>query len=63
VSQQLESKHYLRSGDTVRAVDGRLGTVLEGFTLFALVLWETGNREEVDQFDPTVLVVQRAGEL
>jgi hypothetical protein len=60
VTQQLESRHYFRIGDTVRAVDGRLGTVLIGSTLFALVYWETGKEEEVDQFDPTVLVVERA---
>jgi hypothetical protein len=40
--------------------DGRTGTVAEVQSLYATVVWEDGAREEVDQFDPRVLVIQRA---
>jgi hypothetical protein len=40
--------------------DGRVGTVVEVRSLYATIAWEDGAREEVDQFDPRVLVIQRA---
>lgn len=60
MSVQLESRHFYQAGDIVRHRDGASGTIVEGHTLFALVRWEDGRREEVDQFDPRVLVVRRS---
>jgi hypothetical protein len=60
VSRQLESRHFYRVRDTVQHLDGQLGTVVEGFALYAVVAWSDGRLEEVDQFDPLVLVVERA---
>jgi hypothetical protein len=40
--------------------NGRTGTVVEVQSLYATVAWEDGAREEIDQFDPRVLVIQRA---
>lgn len=59
MSGQLESRHYFRAGDLVRSVDGRAGTVVESWTLFATIEWEEGGREEVDQFDERVTVEKR----
>jgi len=61
VSTQLESRHFLKQGDTVQHVGGRAGTVLEAYALYAVVRWEDGGREEVDQLDPAVSVLERAG--
>jgi hypothetical protein len=60
VSTQLESRHFLKPGDAVQHVDGRTGTVAEAFALYAVVQWEEGRPEEVDQLDPRVFVTQRA---
>ncbi len=60
MSGQLESNHYFRSGDIVRREDGRLGTVVEGWSLYATILWDSGEREEVEQFDPMISIVERA---
>lgn len=60
MSLQLESRHFFRVRDTVQHRDGQLGTVLDGQALYAVVLWEDGRREEVDQFDPWIVVHQRA---
>lgn len=60
MSHQLESVHYLRPGDEVRHQDGRTGHVQEALTLYAIVEWEGGGREEVDQLDPRVSVTERA---
>lgn len=60
VSAQLESRHFFQEGDVVQDRDGRTGTVAEVLSLYATVAWEDGAREEVDQFDPRVLVIQRA---
>jgi hypothetical protein len=60
VSTQLESRHFLKAGDTVQHVGGRNGTVLESFALYAVVRWDDGRQEEVDQLDPTVSVTERA---
>jgi hypothetical protein len=60
VSTQLESRHFLNTGDSVQHVSGRTGTVLEGFALYARVRWEDGREQEVDQLDPAVFVTERA---
>ncbi|HET8656321.1 MAG TPA: hypothetical protein VFL93_12445 [Longimicrobiaceae bacterium] len=60
MSLQLESRHFFRARDVVQHRDGRFGTVLEERALFAVIDWDDGLREEVDQFDPRVLVVERA---
>jgi hypothetical protein len=60
VSGQLESPHFYRSGDEVRAPDGAVGKVVEGWALYALVEWIDGIRQEIDQFDPRYIVIQRA---
>jgi len=60
VSVQLESRHFYQAGDIVRHRDGTSGTILEAHALFALVRWEDERREEVDQFDPRVLVILRS---
>jgi len=38
-----------------------LGIIIEGFSLYAIVEWSNGDREELDQFDPRVEVMQRSG--
>jgi len=62
LSEQLESIHYFRDGDFVRALDGRAGLVRVAVTLFAIIGWDAGYEEEVDQFDPGITVIRRAGE-
>lgn len=57
---QLESAHFLRTGDVVRHDDGRTGTVDESLALYAVVAWEDGAREEVEQLDPRIAVIERA---
>jgi hypothetical protein len=60
LSGQLESPHFFRTGDTVRSVDGRVGTVDDASTLYAIIRWEIEGRQEVDQFDSSIVVLQRA---
>jgi hypothetical protein len=60
VSTQLESRHFYRSGDVVERLNGTVGTVAESFALWAVIRWETGVQEEVDQLDPTISVIERA---
>jgi hypothetical protein len=60
VSHQLESVHFLRTGDEVRHDDGRIGRVADAMTLYAMVDWDGGRREEVEQLDPRIVVVERA---
>jgi hypothetical protein len=60
VSHQLESVHFLRAGDEVRHQDGRTGHVQEALTLYAVVRWDDGGQDEVDQLDPRVSVTERA---
>ncbi|HYW10481.1 MAG TPA: hypothetical protein VE871_00960 [Longimicrobium sp.] len=58
---QLESAHYMRTGDLVRHDGGRTGSVVEALALYARVRWdEEGGEEEVDQLDPRVTVTERA---
>jgi hypothetical protein len=56
----MESRHYFRVRDQVRHLDGSVGMVVERFSLYATVQWSDGRRQEVDQFDPLVVVVERA---
>lgn len=58
----MESRHFMKVGDTVQSIGGAFGRVVEGRALFAVVEWTDGRREEVDQFDPRVEVVERAVE-
>ena len=59
---QLESVHFMRTGDLVRHDDGRMGTVVEALALYARVRWEDGaGEEEADQLDPRITVLERAG--
>jgi hypothetical protein len=60
VSTQLESRHFLKTGDAVQHVGGHAGAVVEAFALYAVVRWEDGRQEEVDQLDPRVFVTERA---
>lgn len=60
MTAQLESRHFFRAQDTVEHRDGRIGTVLDAYALFATVHWRDGRRDEIDQFDPTVVVIERA---
>jgi len=57
----MESRHFLRVGDTVEDRSGNVGRVVQGSTLFALVEWPGGRRTEVDQFDPEITVIERGG--
>lgn len=56
---QLESKHFFRIGDSVRSAEGHFGLVIESSTLYAVIEWDFAAREEIDQFDPRVVVVER----
>lgn len=62
MSGQLESQHFFREGDTVRSLDGRVGRVDDSFALYATIAWDDGTRAEVDQFEPGVVVIERATE-
>jgi hypothetical protein len=58
---QLESAHYMRTGDLVRHDSGRTGTVVEAMTLWATVRWDDdGADEEVEQLDRRIVVTERA---
>jgi hypothetical protein len=56
----MESRHFLKSGDLVEHIAGKSGVVLEAFALYAVVRWDDGGEEEVDQLDPRVAVTERA---
>lgn len=60
MSTQLESRHFLKQGDAVQHIGGRHGVVLESYALYAVIRWEDGRQEEVDQLDPAVSVTERA---
>jgi len=60
VSIQSESRHFLKAGDQVEHVAGRAGSVLESYALYAVIRWDDGAQEEIDQLDPTVSVSERA---
>ena len=58
----MESRHFLKVNDTVRHLGGTVGRVVEAFALYATVQWGDGGREEVDQFDPRVEVIERGAD-
>ena len=60
VSSNLESRHFYLTGDRVQRLDGLFGEVLEGMALWAVLRWEDGREEEVDQLEPSIWVVERA---
>lgn len=60
MSVQLESRHYYKARDIVQHRDGAFGAVTDCLALYAVVEWFDGRREEIDQFDPLVWVVERA---
>jgi hypothetical protein len=60
MSVQLESRHYFMARDTVQNAAGVLGEVVEARALYAVVRWEDGREEEVDQLDPWITVIERA---
>lgn len=60
MSHQLESRHFFRARDAVQRRDGREGEVVEAWALYARIRWEGGGEEEVDQFDPRIVVLQRS---
>lgn len=57
---QAESRHFLLRGDTVQHIRGMTGTVVESMALWAVVRWDDGRQEEVEQLDPNVFVLERA---
>jgi hypothetical protein len=59
VTGQLDSPHFFRLGDTVRRSDGLSGTIVEAWSLYAVIRWEDGPQEEREQFDPEIIVVTR----
>lgn len=60
MSGQLESRHFFRARDTVQHQDGRIGIVVDCQALYATIAWADGRTEEVDQFEPAVVVIDRA---
>lgn len=62
MSLQTESRHFLKVNDTVLEVGGETGRVVHASALYALVQWRDGRREEVEQFDPRMEVVERAAD-
>ena len=58
----MESRHFLKVDDTVEDSSGRIGRVVEGSALYAVVEWADGRRQEVDQFEPRIWVILRASE-
>ena len=60
MSVQLESRHFFRAGDMVEHRSGVTGRVVEGSALYARVAWDDGRQEEIEQFDPFVVVIERA---
>ena len=60
MTAQLDSRHFFRARDTVQHLDGYVGTVVEQLALFAIVLWTDGTRQEIEQFDSRIAVVERA---
>lgn len=60
MSVQLESRHFYMARDTVQNAAGVVGEVVEAMALYAVVRWEDGREEEVDQLDPWITVIERA---
>lgn len=61
MSGQLESRHFFRTDDLVQHRAGVLGEVVAAGALYATIRWTHGEREEVDQFDRMIVVLERAG--
>jgi len=53
----LPSRHFFQLGDTVQHRDGTIGTVEESRALYAVIRWEDGRIEEVEQLDPLITVI------
>ncbi len=53
----LPSRHFLQLGDTVQHRDGEIGTVEESMALYAVIRWDDGRVEEVEQLDPRITVI------
>ncbi|MDP9348362.1 MAG: hypothetical protein M3P24_04360 [Gemmatimonadota bacterium] len=60
MSVQLESRHFFMDGDLVQHLTGRTGEVVDSLALYAVIRWDDGREEEVDQLDPTITVIERA---
>lgn len=60
MSVQLESRHFFMARDVVQSLAGTVGEVLEAMALYAVVRWEDGREEEVDQLDSRIVVIERA---
>lgn len=60
MSSGLESRHFYLTGDLVQRDDGLTGQVLEGMALWAVIRWDDGREEELDQLDHRVWVTERA---
>jgi hypothetical protein len=61
MSGQAESRHFFRIHDIVEDPDGAEGVVVASSALYAVVRWSNGMEDEIDQFEPSVLVVMREG--
>lgn len=59
---QAPSMHELRIRDRV-VRDGVRGVIADARALYAVVQWEDGREEEVEQLDPLVFVESRAAEV
>ncbi len=53
----LPSRHFFQLGDTVQHRDGGVGKVEESMALYAVIRWENGRIEEVEQLDPMITVI------
>lgn len=60
MSVQLESRHFFMARDVVQHLSGAVGEVREALALYAVIRWEDGREEEVDQLDPRITVIERA---
>ncbi|MBV9774159.1 MAG: hypothetical protein JO040_09435 [Gemmatimonadetes bacterium] len=60
MSVQLESRHFFMARDVVQHLTGKTGEVQEALALYAVIRWEDGREEEVDQLDSRITVIERA---
>lgn len=60
MSMQLESRHFFRRGDVVQHLSGRTGEVTDAMALYAMIRWDDGQQEEIEQLEPNVVVLERA---
>lgn len=61
MSLQLESRHFFQPHDLVEDRQGAPGVVVDASSLYARVRWTDGREVELEQFDPSVVVVERGG--